>query len=238
MRCALDGFALKDAQPPATNQTFRVLRGDEQDAVRSCNWAWSYCSPLQYEGQEEITTNDMLIVIDQGGFSTPLRDNPLRRFVAAPWRVVSGSMEPTLRAGDLVIAERVSSVMRGSKRRGDIIVFRGPKSRTLVKRIVAIAGEPCVAPCSCTGTPPYGRCWKDIHGASLNGCRCCFIVQVIVLKCAKGNYSLTAWRAVHRPPQIAPSAPRSSPSHMGTRRRWLQCCVLKQLRVSNRYDLV
>ena len=53
-------------------------------------------------------------------------------------RVESGSMAPTLEAGDLVLVARGS----GDLRRGDVVVIRSPDTGTpLVKRAVALGGD-------------------------------------------------------------------------------------------------
>ena len=57
-----------------------------------------------------------------------------------PFRVASSAMEPTLLAGDRVLADTSSGY---SPRRGDLVVFRSPKDAKTVflKRVVAVEGE-------------------------------------------------------------------------------------------------
>ncbi|WP_343068600.1 signal peptidase I [Brachybacterium halotolerans] len=70
----------------------------------------------------------------------------VRQFVAAPFRVPSGSMEPTLRSGDVILADRTGGT---AVQRGELVVFDGsgyfPKdgaiSRYWVKRVVAVGGD-------------------------------------------------------------------------------------------------
>ena len=71
----------------------------------------------------------------------------VRHFVTQPYRVPSASMEPTLRAGDVILADRAS---RGQAQRGDVVVFDGtgyfaPSAeggeRYWVKRVIAVGGE-------------------------------------------------------------------------------------------------
>lgn len=69
----------------------------------------------------------------------------LRAFVVETFYVPSTSMYPTLKAGDRIVVEKVST----SVQRGDIIVFRrpaaedcgGPPVPDLVKRVIGLPGE-------------------------------------------------------------------------------------------------
>lgn len=76
------------------------------------------------------------------------------RVALADWqRVPSGSMEPTLRVGDMLLINHLAygprlpftntAIAMGQPRRGDIAVFRFPPdvSQFYVKRIVALAGD-------------------------------------------------------------------------------------------------
>ncbi len=78
----------------------------------------------------------------------------VRAFVVEPFRVPSGSMAPTLLAGDHVFVSRLAYAVRlpftrlrlaelGTPRRGDVIVFESPRDpRTnLVKRVVGVPGD-------------------------------------------------------------------------------------------------
>jgi signal peptidase I len=60
-------------------------------------------------------------------------------FVAEPLRVVSKSMEPTLKEGDSVLVNKLSGA---GPRRRELIAFRAPDSEDiLVKRVVGLAGD-------------------------------------------------------------------------------------------------
>ncbi len=78
----------------------------------------------------------------------------VRAFVVEPFRVPSGSMAPTLLAGDHVFVSRLAYGVRlpftrlrllelGVPRRGDVIVFESPRDRSmdLVKRVVGVPGD-------------------------------------------------------------------------------------------------
>lgn len=55
--------------------------------------------------------------------------------------IPSGSMEPTLRPGDLVLM-RIDAYRHNLPQRGDIVIFRDRKSRELlVKRVIGLPGE-------------------------------------------------------------------------------------------------
>jgi signal peptidase I len=73
-------------------------------------------------------------------------------FIVQPFRIPSGSMEPTLRIGDSGIADKQSFAPEGlfhrllpptEPRRGDLAVFHFPPDPTtdLVKRIIALPGD-------------------------------------------------------------------------------------------------
>jgi signal peptidase I len=66
-----------------------------------------------------------------------------------PYSVPTGSMEPTVRAGDTVLADRVSGAGLG---RGDVVVFADPQwgSSPMVKRIIGVGGD-TVACCDAHG---------------------------------------------------------------------------------------
>ncbi len=78
----------------------------------------------------------------------------VRAFVVEPFAVPSGSMAPTVLAGDHVFVSRLAYAVRlpftklrllelGTPRRGDVIVFESPRDRTqdLVKRVVGVPGD-------------------------------------------------------------------------------------------------
>ncbi|NPD31255.1 signal peptidase I [Eggerthellaceae bacterium zg-1084] len=68
----------------------------------------------------------------------------LRMFVFQPYSIPSGSMEETIRVGDVLISEKVSYYFR-EPAPGDIVTFHDPmlsdSSRTLIKRVIATEGQ-------------------------------------------------------------------------------------------------
>jgi len=68
----------------------------------------------------------------------------IRSFAVASFYIPSGSMEPTLRVHDRLIADRLSYTFHlRQPRRGDIVIFRYPgnESQDFIKRVVALPGE-------------------------------------------------------------------------------------------------
>jgi signal peptidase I len=78
----------------------------------------------------------------------------IRAFVVEAFRIPSGSMVPTLLAGDHIFVSklaygihlpftRIQLVRLGTPRRGDVVVFEGPRdpARDLVKRVVGLPGD-------------------------------------------------------------------------------------------------
>ncbi len=62
-------------------------------------------------------------------------------FVAEPLRVTSGSMRPTLSAGDTVVIDKLTGWWRVPEI-GDLVVFQDPRAGELaVKRVVALGGQ-------------------------------------------------------------------------------------------------
>ncbi len=66
----------------------------------------------------------------------------VKTFVLQPFVIPTGSMEPTIMAGDRVLAEKVSLRFR-PVRAGEIVVFDDPTGRhpQLIKRVIAVGGQ-------------------------------------------------------------------------------------------------
>lgn len=78
----------------------------------------------------------------------------LRSFLYEPFRIPSGSLEPTLLMGDFILVNKFDYGVRlpvihhvikkgGEPKRGDIIVFRWPPNRSydFIKRVIGVPGD-------------------------------------------------------------------------------------------------
>lgn len=62
-------------------------------------------------------------------------------FVAEPFAIPSGSMEPTLRPGDQVLVNKLA-YRQAAPQRGDLAVFSAPDThKVTLKRVVGVAGD-------------------------------------------------------------------------------------------------
>jgi len=66
----------------------------------------------------------------------------LRLFVFVPYEIPSGSMEDTIKTGDMVFSEKITYYMH-SPECGDIVTFQDPEvaGRILIKRVIATEGQ-------------------------------------------------------------------------------------------------
>ncbi len=66
----------------------------------------------------------------------------IRAFVIQAYKIPSGSMQPTLLAGDRILVNKFIYRFRAPQR-GDVIVFRYPEEpkREFIKRLAAVGGE-------------------------------------------------------------------------------------------------
>jgi signal peptidase I len=75
-------------------------------------------------------------------YNTATHDPRARILGVTPYKIPSSAMAPTLIPGDLILT-RTSVYMSAAPKRGDIVVFRSPRNRSIdyVFRVAAISGE-------------------------------------------------------------------------------------------------
>ncbi|MDJ0939258.1 MAG: signal peptidase I [Woeseiaceae bacterium] len=95
-----------------------------------------------------------LVEYSQSFFPVLLFVLVVRSFVFEPFRIPSGSMEPTLLTGDFIFVKKYSYGLRlpvtetkvietGEPERGDVVVFRLPNdpNKNYIKRVVGLPGD-------------------------------------------------------------------------------------------------
>ncbi len=95
-----------------------------------------------------------LVEYSQSFFPVLLFVLVIRSFVFEPFRIPSGSMEPTLLQGDFIFVKKYSYGLRlpvidtkiietGEPKRGDVVVFRLPSDPSInyIKRVVGLPGD-------------------------------------------------------------------------------------------------
>ncbi len=103
---------------------------------------------------EEAAKEPVLVEYARAFFPIILVVLLVRAFLVEPFRIPSGSMMPTLVAGDFILVNKFSYGIRlpvinkkiislGSPKRGDVIVFRYPRdpSTDYIKRVVGLPGD-------------------------------------------------------------------------------------------------
>jgi signal peptidase I len=104
--------------------------------------------------KESPASRQTLVEYSQSFFPVLLFVLVIRSFVFEPFRIPSGSMEPTLVQGDFIFVKKYSYGLRlpvteskivetGSPRRGDVVVFRLPSDPGVnyIKRVVGLPGD-------------------------------------------------------------------------------------------------
>lgn len=106
------------------------------------------------ESEERAPQEPLLVEYARSFFPVILVVLVLRSFLVEPFRIPSGSMMPTLLAGDFILVNKFSYGLRlpvldrkivdiGEPQRGDVVVFRYPRdpSTDYIKRLVGIPGD-------------------------------------------------------------------------------------------------
>lgn len=109
---------------------------------------------IDEEKLQRIRRQPMLVEYARSFFPIILIVLLLRSFLVEPFRIPSGSMMPTLLAGDFILVNKFTYGARlpvlgteifevGEPRRGDIAVFRYPNDPSIdyIKRIVGLPGD-------------------------------------------------------------------------------------------------
>lgn len=108
---------------------------------------------LFFSKKRATATPPMLIEYARAFFPVLLLVLLIRSFLIQPYRVPTGSLEPTIFPGDFIVVSQYAYGLRlpvlntkilhiGEPKRGDIALFRFPNDRTLyVKRVVGLPGD-------------------------------------------------------------------------------------------------
>jgi len=106
------------------------------------------------QAREKILKEPVIVEYSRSLFPVILAVLLLRSFLVEPFRIPSGSMMPTLLAGDFILVNKFSYGIRlpvidkkiipvGEPERGDVIVFRYPKDPSVdyIKRVIGVPGD-------------------------------------------------------------------------------------------------
>jgi len=104
--------------------------------------------------KEKVLKEPVFVEYSRSLFPVILAVLILRSFLVEPFRIPSGSMMPTLLAGDFILVNKFSYGIRlpvlnskiisvGEPERGDVVVFRYPKdpSTDYIKRVIGVPGD-------------------------------------------------------------------------------------------------
>ena len=106
------------------------------------------------KAREELLKEPIFVEYSRSLFPVILAVLVLRSFMVEPFRIPSGSMMPTLLAGDFILVNKFAYGVRlpvvdtkiipvGLPERGDVLVFRYPKNPSIdyIKRVVGLPGD-------------------------------------------------------------------------------------------------
>lgn len=131
--------------------------------VTGAIWAWDRWWRRANEGAEETAKEGSgapvpwWIDLSRSLFPVILAVLVIRSFIVEPFRIPSGSMIPTLYAGDFILVNKFAYGLRlpavrkkvvetGEPERGDVVVFRYPVDPRIdyIKRVVGLPGDQIV----------------------------------------------------------------------------------------------
>lgn len=117
-------------------------------------WLWEPARVEKAGSRQAAKEGSGLIAFGRSLFPVILAVFLLRSFVVEPFRIPSGSMMPTLLAGDFILVDKFSYGLRlpvlnrevvdlGEPKRGDVMVFRYPPdpSKDFIKRVIGLPGD-------------------------------------------------------------------------------------------------
>ncbi len=106
------------------------------------------------KAKEEVLKESVFVEYSRSLFPVILAVLVLRSFIVEPFRIPSGSMMPTLLAGDFILVNKFAYGIRlpvvdtkiipvGLPERGDVLVFRYPKNPSIdyIKRVIGLPGD-------------------------------------------------------------------------------------------------
>ena len=118
-----DGASEKEEKPQKIKNEKKAVEGDK----KILDW---FCS-LSEKKKDLITTVIGIIVLII-----------VFKMILMPGIIPSGSMEPTLNVGDIVVANGLAYINKDPQR-GDIVIFKTEElgNRTMIKRIIGVPGD-------------------------------------------------------------------------------------------------
>ena len=135
----------------------QALAAEEQIRQQHAGQPEELLQPKIEKAQSSLIREPWWIEWTAGFFWVILIVFALRSFVVEPFRIPSGSMMPTLQAGDFILVNKYEYGIRlpvantkiismGEPQRGDVIVFRYPPDENIafIKRIVGLPGDEVV----------------------------------------------------------------------------------------------
>lgn len=115
---------------------------------------WLWLAPRRKKSQHASSKKPLIIDYARSFFPVILIVLVVRSFIIQPWRVPTGSLEPTVLPGDLIVVNQFAYGLKlpvlntqvipiGKPKIGDLAVFRWPKNPKIyyVKRVIGTPGD-------------------------------------------------------------------------------------------------